>query len=165
MDKEPERINDASMRVLWGNGEATSPPQRPRPDKQLCCQLADALCELPYEMALGTRQEVEAVASAYVYRLREASIQIGALQYPSNSTEALWLSLPDEEAREWSRLAAYLGPFHSEWPGTPRVSTGVKKRVDRLKCLGNSIVPQIVTEIGYAILTAEGEQDAASTTK
>tara|TARA_Y100000310_G_scaffold305607_1_gene345900 strand:- start:3216 stop:3416 length:201 start_codon:yes stop_codon:yes gene_type:complete len=30
-----------------------------------------------------------------------------------------------------------------EWPGVPRVATGVKDRVARLKCLGNAIVPQI----------------------
>ena len=42
-------------------------------------------------------------------------------------------------------------------PGVGRVANGIPKRVDRLKCLGNSIVPQIVTQIGYAILQAEGQ--------
>ena len=28
-------------------------------------------------------------------------------------------------------------------------------RVDRLRCLRNSIIPQIVTQIGYAVLEAE----------
>ena len=156
MDKEPQGINEASMRVLWGNGKSALTPQQPRSDEQLTRQLADALRQLPHEMALGTRQDGKAVASAYVYRLRQSSIQIGAVQHPPDSTEALWLSLPDEDAREWSRLAAYLGPFHTEWPGTPRISHGVKNRVHRLKCLGNSVVPQVVERIGYAILEAEG---------
>jgi len=34
-------------------------------------------------------------------------------------------------------------PWSEEWPGVPRVANGVKERVNRLKCLGNSIVPQI----------------------
>jgi len=34
-------------------------------------------------------------------------------------------------------------PWRGEWPGVPRVANGVKDRVNRLKCLGNSIVPQI----------------------
>jgi len=41
--------------------------------------------------------------------------------------------------------------------GVPRVATGVKNRVDRLKCLGNAVVPAVVEQIGYAILEAEEE--------
>ena len=36
-------------------------------------------------------------------------------------------------------------------PGTPRVSTGVKDRVNKLKSLGNAIVPQTVVPIMQAI--------------
>jgi site-specific DNA-cytosine methylase len=38
---------------------------------------------------------------------------------------------------------------------TPRVAVGVKNRVDRLKGLGNAVVPQIPEMIGRAILSAE----------
>lgn len=37
-------------------------------------------------------------------------------------------------------------------PDVGRVANGVPSRVDRLKCLGNAIVPQIVEQIGYAIM-------------
>ena len=49
----------------------------------------------------------------------------------------------------------------SRWlpePGVGRVAHGVPKRVDRLKALGNSVVPQIPEMIGYAILEAEKSQ-------
>jgi DNA (cytosine-5)-methyltransferase 1 len=36
-----------------------------------------------------------------------------------------------------------------------RVAHGVPSRVDRLKCLGNSVVPQIPQMIGYQILEIE----------
>ena len=47
-------------------------------------------------------------------------------------------------------LEDHLG-FESE-PDIPRVTTRKEHRVNRLKCLGNSIVPQIMYEIGNAIL-------------
>ena len=42
-------------------------------------------------------------------------------------------------------------------PNVGRVAHGVSGRVHRLKGLGNSIVPQIVEEIGKAIIKAEQE--------
>ena len=39
-------------------------------------------------------------------------------------------------------------------PDVDRVANGVPKRVDRLKCLGNAVVPQIPEMIGMAILAS-----------
>ena len=52
-----------------------------------------------------------------------------------------------------ARLDGHFG-FEVE-PDIPRVATGIPERVNRLKALGNSIVPQIVRNIGLAILKNE----------
>jgi len=43
-------------------------------------------------------------------------------------------------------------------PDVGRVANGVSRRVDRLKALGNAVVPQVPEMIGYAILQAEKER-------
>ena len=57
------------------------------------------------------------------------------------------------------RLDGHLG-FERE-PSIPRVATGIPNRVNRLKTLGNSIVPQIVYNIGLAILEEEERTNVA----
>jgi len=44
------------------------------------------------------------------------------------------------------------GPTWLPEPGVGRVAHGVSRRVDRLKALGNAVVPQVVEQIGRAIL-------------
>ena len=64
-------------------------------------------------------------------------------------------SFTTEEENETSQC----GRWWDVEPDVGRVAHGVPKRVDRLKCLGNSVVPQIPYVIGLAIKeTIENEQ-------
>ena len=64
-------------------------------------------------------------------------------------------SFTTEEENETSQC----GRWWNVEPNVGRVAHGVPKRVDRLKCLGNSVVPQIPYMIGLAIKeTIENEQ-------
>jgi DNA (cytosine-5)-methyltransferase 1 len=66
--------------------------------------------------------------------------------------------LPDAD-RESSIRSAIARTEHSHWavePNVGRVANGVPRRVDRLRGLGNAVVPQNVELIGRAIVEAEG---------
>jgi DNA (cytosine-5)-methyltransferase 1 len=56
-----------------------------------------------------------------------------------------------------SRLDRHQG-FRVE-PDIPRVAENIPDRVNRLKALGNSIVPQIIYHIGMAILEEEKKNE------
>jgi len=52
-------------------------------------------------------------------------------------------------------ISYWLDGYWRVEPNIPRVATGVKNRVDRLKCLGNAVVPQQVYPILQAIAEIE----------
>jgi len=58
-----------------------------------------------------------------------------------------------DKEEEVSEAAA--GWWEAE-PNVGRVAHGVPRRVDRLRCLGNAVVPQVAEVIGRAILAMEG---------
>jgi site-specific DNA-cytosine methylase len=142
------------LRAVWEHVAAAglASPGR-RSDEQLARELADALLALPYGAALGDRENCMATAFGYVRGLRQAGEAIGTLRDPSEPLDATWLALSREEA-DWWDLAARRGPWAAEWPGAARVSKGVPARVDRLRSLGNAVVPQVVEVIGRQLLAS-----------
>ncbi len=141
---------EVRLRELWGQIANRDSSSRQRSFQQLAIELGDALCGVPHEGALERRQEALAQAFGYLRNLRQACEAIGAMRNPSNTLAAVWRSMSRAEA-DWTHMAACAGLFHSEWPDVPRVATGVKNRVDRLRGLGNAIVPQVAEVILRAI--------------
>lgn len=67
-------------------------------------------------------------------------------------------SISDANSKPTQRLAIAWGEC-SQWltePEVGRVANGVTSRVDRLRAIGNAVVPQIPEIIGRAIMRAEG---------
>jgi DNA (cytosine-5)-methyltransferase 1 len=59
------------------------------------------------------------------------------------------------------QLAAECGGWWESEPDVGRVAHGVPSRVDRLRCLGNAVVPQVVEVIGRAIVEHEKNRTAS----
>ncbi|WP_199715054.1 hypothetical protein [Acutalibacter sp. 1XD8-33] len=53
--------------------------------------------------------------------------------------------------------AQNIGFWQDEPLNVPRIAVGIKDRVNRLKCLGNAVVPQQFYPVFRAIYQLEGE--------
>jgi DNA (cytosine-5)-methyltransferase 1 len=79
-----------------------------------------------------------------VMRERGAERPAGSSGSPAANTDSeppRWIAEPRRERCEWEPE-----------PAVGRVANGVPRRMDRLRCLGNAVVPQVVEEIGRAIM-------------
>lgn len=79
-----------------------------------------------------------------VERNRQARVEIPGVGQPNRATQGRFAAI------QWG------GDWAVE-PDVGRVAHGVPKRVDRLKCLGNAVVPQVAQWIGQAILNGMGQ--------
>jgi site-specific DNA-cytosine methylase len=62
-----------------------------------------------------------------------------------------------ERARQEGRPEPCRAQRWATEPNVGRVAHGVPNRVDRLRCLGNAVVPQVAEVIGRAIMAMETE--------
>ena len=65
-----------------------------------------------------------------------------------------WADLPPASVQEWLARLERDNPWAAE-PGMGRVAHGVPNRVDRVRALGNAVVPQVAEFIGRLILEVD----------
>ena len=134
-----EEVPEGSVRSMRVGGEATSASQGSGPVEQHAGEHSNPLRQLPHRTPLEGGESEAEESPAFLRRLREA-LGSQPLRNPSDTPEEVWQRATCEE-KDWIRVAAIRGVWHSEWPGVPRVAVGIAKRADRLKCIGNGQVP------------------------
>lgn len=107
-------------------------------------------------MALAQREAGLAAARSFLLGLRQALSSLGLMQHPLDTLPEAWVSLSEED-QAWVFMAMDGRWWAAEWPGVSRIAYRVPNRVDRLRALGNALVPQIAEWIGRQILAWEAQ--------
>ena len=149
-------VSEDIVRGVWECIAARPTSQGYGQNEQLTRELGDALSSLPHEVALVGGKGGMEKASRILYRMRQACEAIGLVRDASDSLAKAWKSLSGEEAEAvWLASMGRVDWCMGEWLGVPRVSQGVAARVERLRALGNAVVPQVVEWIGRQIVEAD----------
>lgn len=123
------------------DGSATSDSSHGREQKeQRPIEPEDIMRVMSYE---GTLADWESVVEETLglQSVWGACAEIGLLSKALPTLQEVWRSATDEE-KHWIAVRISSGStWGLEWPGVPRLATGVKNRVGQLKALGNGQVP------------------------
>lgn len=129
------------LREMWINQEFTATPSKLRNRR-----VPDSLSWLPYKNG-PTRWNPPSKENKELLNLWERVSSLSFKEAQHLLSELL------ERIGEAQRHEA-MEPWIDE-PNIPRVAKGVVNRVDRLRCLGNAVVPQVAQKVGEMILSCE----------
>jgi len=127
------------VREVRSDNSLVNSPQGRRLDKQCTCEFDDIVFELSSEIALGEWKRNSKKAENILFDLWKESRGERFLHEPLPALYEIWRSVTDQE----------IGAFRRHYNMRDR------DRVNRLKALGNAIVPQVADQIIKAILKTE----------
>jgi DNA (cytosine-5)-methyltransferase 1 len=135
-----EKDAEACLRELRKYTKALCPPHRSGLDEQQPFKYTDALQFLSHVGAPPSGGHPDSGAETAMSALRQNILSAGVVLDTSDAPETLWESLADAE-KAWIAMATCHG---CNWESIPigRVTTECPNRVDRIRQLGNGVVPQ-----------------------
>jgi hypothetical protein len=135
ISKRSTEVSKGELRELRNKQNGEHPSHRHGLEQQCSCQFDDVVRELSSEIALGEWKRNAQKAEITLFRMWQESRGERFLHEPLQALYEVWRSVTDQE----------IGAFRRHY------SKRDEHRVNRLKALGNSIVPQVALQIMRAI--------------
>ncbi len=161
--EESGKASREVLRELRDNETAKCSPRRFESSEQRTIEHHDVVRCLSRIMALEVwpSSGIERDEAIALQRLQRGIFEIKDWHVPETLSEIqeIWRSF-DDETMDWIILRVSTGdPFCAERPNIQRISKGVPDRANRLKALGNAIVPQVAYQIFRALSRIDGGRD------